>query len=496
MNIRHKLNIRLLRINANKTWIKLTILGLTFGLCIIPLGYNIGAYCIQSWDESRNVVNAIEMLKNHQWFVRYFDHHPDMWELKPPFVIWCQAMAIHFFGLSEISVRLPSVVFSMGTVFFLIWMSQKITKHIFSGCLASLILVSSQGYIGEHVARFGDHDVVLVFFFTVFVGLSYLYFTSPKPIYLIGLFVALFLGWFTKSIIIFMSLPGLVIWLLLTNQFIKQLKVKGIWIGSLILITLLFAYYLIREKASPDYIHQVWMNELFGRYFDTSTNYHYQKNEFWYYWLGMLNGRFWPFITLLLGASFIVIFKRNFTHRRFLVFLIVQSFVFFLILSAGTKNFWYDVPLYPMACLIIAIVWVQLVLSCKPLFLKILGIGASVLVMFSAYTKTVNYAIAPDPNRDYPLQSMCYYLKNKLPKLPKALKIVTTDHPTPLYFYIAKAKKYGAALNIAVIEDLKMRDTVLLNSSTLRAQLNLKFKTKTIDKQKQCELICLEALLN
>ena len=493
MNIRTKSNARIEFGKSRKTWIIIGTICITLVLCYVPLGFNISQYCIQSWDESRNVVNAIEMLKNHQWFVRHFDNSPDMWELKPPFLVWCQALAIHFFGLSELSVRLPSVFFSLCTVIFLMWVSRKITGQVISGCIASLILVSSQGYIGDHVARFGDHDVVLVFFFTLFVGLTYLYFKSFQSIYLIGLFVALLLGWFTKSIIIFMAIPGLAIWLLANNQLKVGLRDKRIWIGIAIVIGAIMGYYFYRQTFSPDYIHQVWMNELFGRYSDTSTNYHYQKNDFWYYWHGLVNGRFWPFIILFLVGSIIVILKRDFAHRRFLLFLALQCLVFFLILSAGTKNFWYDVPIYPMASLFIAIISVNLYQQLKYVLLKIASIGLSLLILIPAYTKSINYTINLDPNRDYPLQSLCYYLKDNIQHLPKEVRLVTSEHSTPLYFYREKAKEFGCNMEIVNVDDLGVKDTVLVNSPTLKDKINLKFITRTIETKKGCALICIES---
>src|SRR5688572_15039809 len=105
--------------NFNKIWVKIAAVILTLLLCYFPLCHHINAYCIQSWDESRNAVNAIEMLHNHNWLTRYFNNEPDMWELKPPFLIWCQVLSFKLFGLSEITVRLPSMIFSMGTVLLL-----------------------------------------------------------------------------------------------------------------------------------------------------------------------------------------------------------------------------------------------------------------------------------------------------------------------------------------------------------------------------------------
>lgn len=81
-----------------------------FGIFYIPLFYNLDGLVLRVWDESRNAVNATEMLANKNLLIRQYDGSPDMWEAKPPLLIWLQSTGInHSFIISIICTREGSV---------------------------------------------------------------------------------------------------------------------------------------------------------------------------------------------------------------------------------------------------------------------------------------------------------------------------------------------------------------------------------------------------
>lgn len=472
-----------------KVWITISAIILTLIACYFPLCHRIDSYCIQPWDESRNVVNAMEMLENHHWFIRYFDGKPDMWELKPPFLIWCQVLSIKLFGLSELAIRFPSMIFSMGTVLLLIWLSSKITGKIYAGSMAALILVSTQGYIGPHVARFGDHDVVLTFFSTALLGCFYLFLKTNRTKHLAAVFVALFLGWFTKSIIIFMFLPGLFVWLIANKKLKEVIFNRNLWIGTFVIISLIICYYLYRESVSPGYIYQVWMNEWFGRYFDVSPNYHYAKIEFWYYWKGFIEGRFWPFIFVFLATGLWVLLNKKIIYRHFLLFLLLNIILFFLIISAGTKNLWYDAPLYPLAALLIGVVAIQLYNLYKNSGYRIACIFVYLILLYPSYSQSIQFTLKPDKYQSAPMQSLCYFLKDKNHELPGQIKILYNEtDQSPLYFYIEKAKERNSYITLSTLGNLQTNDIVLVNENYKKDSLEMKFNTELIKRDNACEI--------
>jgi len=472
---------------SKKVWRILAVV-FTLILCYFPLCHRIDTYCVQSWDESRNFANAIEMLQNHHWLTRYYENQPDMWELKPPFLVWLQAFSFSVFGFNELAARLPSMVFSMATIILLIWLGLKITGNLWSGIIASLILVSSMGYVGEHVARFGDHDVVLAFFSLSFLGFSYLYLNTKNNTFLILVYVSLFFGWLTKSIIIFMFLPALFLWIIVNKQLLEIVNTKTFWIGLLTVILLIMGYYTFREMQSPGYMHQVWMNEMFGRYFDKSSNYHYQKNDFWYYWTGFNEGRFKPFILVLCLTGLLVVVLKKLRFRNFISFLLLNFIVFFGVISAGTKNFWYDAPLYPIAALCLGTFLVSLYNLNKH---KIFIVTLTILILFMlypGYLSTVQFALNSDKNKSHPIQSLCYFLKDKNNFLPQKLSILHDGPYTALYLYIEDARVDHRLIQLTKPIDLKMNDTLLVNQNYFKESLDTVINSRLIYNKNSCEL--------
>ena len=56
----------------------------------MPIFGYLDSYPIRIWDEARLAINAYEMLKNGDFIVTHYDNNPDMWNTKPPLMIWCQ----------------------------------------------------------------------------------------------------------------------------------------------------------------------------------------------------------------------------------------------------------------------------------------------------------------------------------------------------------------------------------------------------------------------
>lgn len=461
---------------------------LIFLLSYFPLCNRINSYCIQSWDESRNITNAIEMLDNHKYITRYFENKPDMWDLKPPFLVWFQVLSFRLLGFTETAARLPSMVFSLLTVAFLLWMGWKLNQSLLTGFLGVLILVSSQGYIGEHMARFGDHEAMLGFFVCTMTGFAWLFSETGDNRYLLGFILSLFLGWFTKNIIAFMFLPGMFFWFTGSGKLHLFFKNKVFWIATASMVLLIVSYYLARESSSPGYIKEVWMNELFGRYFDQSENYHYHKNEFWYYWKGFTEGRFNPYVYWFLAGMAFALFRPDLKHRKFLLFTGIILLCYFFVLSAGTKNFWYDGPVYPMAALFIGVFIIALFDYMVWTPGKWILAGLLALNIIPAYARAVEFTLQPDKNASHPLQSMCYYLKDSSNPVPQKLVLLPEGFYTPLYFYIAQKKSENKKLQIKKWSELQAGDTFLIHESNWNSLKDSSTNKAVINQKSGCVL--------
>ena len=123
-------------------WLVLMLL-----VIVLPVFSHLDDPPIQLWDESRLAMSAYEMSQSGNLLVPTFEHEPDMWSLKPPFMIWCTALSVKIFGVSELSVRLPAVIAAMLTFTLLFLFVNKILRKPSIAFIACFVLVTSAGYV-------------------------------------------------------------------------------------------------------------------------------------------------------------------------------------------------------------------------------------------------------------------------------------------------------------------------------------------------------------
>ena len=97
---------------------------------LYPLVAFLDALPIFLWDESRQAANAIEMYNNYSWVVTYYDGSPDMWNTKPPLLIWLQVLSMNIMGCTVAALRTPSVLAAFATTLSLFFFIKKETGNI------------------------------------------------------------------------------------------------------------------------------------------------------------------------------------------------------------------------------------------------------------------------------------------------------------------------------------------------------------------------------
>lgn len=455
----------------------------------MPLGNRLGNKCIQLWDESRNISNAIEMLDNKILLTRYFEGKPDMWELKPPFVVWFQAISLKIFGFNEVAARMPSLMFSMLTILLLFWFVNKINGNIYAAIISSFILVSSYGFTAEHGVRYADHEAAIVFFSTGFVLMSFLYFAFLAKKYFAAAFVFLFLGWFTKSIVIFIFVPAILFFIIFNKKSKETFFNLSFVICSIILILLIFTYYYIRENTSPGYISEVWNNELFKRYTDSSAQYTFNlKNDYFYYLKALLIERFFPYFIIFGVAVIPVLFIKNFKNRNLILYLSFNSVFFLSVISLGTKNFWYDLPIYPIMSITAGILIVEYYSAIsykiiKPIF-AIVFTGIIGLNLYKSYSNTFK----PEQKDNENWRALCYFIKENKSLLPANLKIIQNGYFAPLSIYVADAKTQRKKFDLSKTLALMPGDTFLVYDDSLKKRAYKDFKPRAIMNKYGCTM--------
>ncbi|MBA3901452.1 MAG: glycosyltransferase family 39 protein, partial [Bacteroidetes bacterium] len=167
------------------------ILFLLLILAYFPIFSHLNTLPIRIWDESRLALNAYEMAQSGNLIVTSYEGEPDMWNTKPPLMIWMQAGLIKLIGLDELAIRLPSAIAVFFTCITLFIFSLRYLKSFWLGIIGILVLITSSGFVGFHTGRTGDYDAMLAFFIFSYCLFYYLFLEKGGVKYLYAFFAFL-----------------------------------------------------------------------------------------------------------------------------------------------------------------------------------------------------------------------------------------------------------------------------------------------------------------
>src|SRR5688572_16522626 len=248
-------------------------------LTLLPMLLFLDVRSIRLWDESRQAYSAAYMLYHKNYLVTYFRNEPDLWNTKPPLLVWLQMLSMQLFGVVEFAARLPIMIAALLTVGLVFWFGWKILKMPLAAVFAVLILIGSRGYMGHHVAMTGDYDALLTFFITVYSVFFFRYLDAPKERYWLLIATALILAAFTKGVGALLPLPALTLYALFSKRMLLLLRSKGLYLSILAFIIIVGSFYFWREQVSPGYWQAVQLNELGGRFLNTLE----EHSKPWYF---------------------------------------------------------------------------------------------------------------------------------------------------------------------------------------------------------------------
>jgi 4-amino-4-deoxy-L-arabinose transferase-like glycosyltransferase len=437
---------------------------------------------MRMWDESRNAVNAIEMYQNGDYIVRSYKNQPETWNLKPPLLTWLQVAAMHVAGVTDLAIRLPSILASFGSLLLLFLLVYRITSsHVF-GFLGAGMLATSAGFYGDHVGRFGDHDALLVFFGLALAYSCYLYHVTQKNTYLYWAAMAICLGILTKSIAILIMLPGMALFFVVRQKTLIVLTNKHLYFAIFLMLIPIVSYYASREHLQPGFLSLVWNDELFPRYFNSSANFEYRNESFWYYFdtLWRFHMSYWLWF---LPIVLIVVLTKS--RNDGLLFLIITSVTYLLIISKGTKNFWYDASVIPLLSALLAVsfhaVYQRFFQS------KLFAIALVLGLLYAPFIQAFHYALYPtEKYYEWETNGISHFLRNEthLKNVTSNTKILldTSYGYEPHMFYVKKLRlENNLTLERAILQHVSQGDTLLLSHQSCYDALNQKWKITVLD---------------
>ncbi len=319
--------------------------GLLLAVAAVWMCIDLPAFPIARWDESRLAVNAIEMHTTGWSLVTTYGFRPDLWNTKPPLLIWLMNLCMDVFGVSEGALRIPSALATLGSAAIVMGFTWRLTRTSFAPLVAGVLLLTTRGFAGRHSGQTADYEAMLCFFVTAYSCQFFctLHRRRPRPSgVLLG--CALVVGAvLTKGVAGLAPGAGLVLYLLVQRRPLRPLRSWAYPVGTLAAAGVVASFYLAREHASPGYLHAVAVNEL-GRY-GAIVEKHY--NPIWYYPLlvfgafGFSLGAF----ALPLLAEVRVLRGRRRAGMVFAICMVVGVLAAFT--SSQTKIRWYAAPCYP-----------------------------------------------------------------------------------------------------------------------------------------------------
>lgn len=294
----------------------------------------------------------MHMYYNGDWLVTKYDGQPDLWNTKPPLVIWMQVLSMHIFGVNELGMRMPSALISLASLLLMLGFSIKFLKNGWIGLFAVIFTVCSNGFTDFHLSRTADYDAFVNFFLLAYALFFFAWIIDNQKRWLFYFFICLILSVMSKSVTGVFFLPGIFCYVLFSGHFIRVFTDRLLWTGIFSAFIIIAAYYLIRDHASQGYISAVWQNEIGGRYFTTLEGHDKPWSffiEYLFKWslpvtiIFFVVGLIWKFN----GISIPQIY-----FKRYAIILLITLTIFLSI--ANTKLSHYISPLVPFMSFIAA----------------------------------------------------------------------------------------------------------------------------------------------
>jgi 4-amino-4-deoxy-L-arabinose transferase-like glycosyltransferase len=463
----------------------IAVLILLLLLMYFPLFGHLGNLTIRIWDESRVTVNAYEMWRSGDLLVTKYLGKPDLWNTKPPLLIWIQLFFLNFIDNLELAMRLPSALAGIATILLVYFFVIKQTKSVVTGFIAALVLLSSRGYINIHGTRTGDYDALLVFFTTLSCLMFWLFIEKKRTGYLYLFFISLTLGVLTKSISALMFLPALLIYAHYRKKFTELLINKHFYFGSAIFIGTVGGYYLLRELAAPGYLKAVSENELMGRYLNVIE---FHNEPFRFYYDQLLKYRYKDYFLLLLPGALAGLFLlKNQRIKKLTIFIILLIVSYFMVISLGkTKLFWYDLPMYPFFAILVSFVFSYLLQIRNQLPLThIYRKTGSIIILLSIVVFLTDMMIIitkqsykpPDDYWEKAKYTLPYYLRDAINGKHdlKNINVIYDGYNAMIWPYIYKLQDNGINISLKELTQLNTDDQVICYQPMLIESLNKKF---------------------
>lgn len=367
---------------GRKTWFWDTFI--IFMMASIVMALFLGSHALITPDEARYTEVAREMLSFHNYVtpmvngVAFLD--------KPILFYWLQALSMKLFGVNEWAIRLWPALFGVLGVVGVYWAGRKLYDRT-TGWLSALVLLTSPLYFGAAHYVNMDLEVAIWVSGALFSYLIAMTVATHRRRWLIAAYVFAGFAILTKGLL-GLAFPMMIIgtWLLVQGRW-RLLREMSIPLGFLIIALIVLPWFVLVQRANPDFLHYFFVVQQFSRFLTQQFN---NVMPVWFYLPVILVGLL-PWALFLPQAVMQQVRKiKRDEERGVSLFLLLWPLLIFIFFSIpSSKIVGYILPVMPPLALVIgyylAQQWQQ---SDTTVFLatrkKVLGLaGLSLLLLIS-----------------------------------------------------------------------------------------------------------------
>lgn len=452
-------------------------------LILPPLFFDLGGLSIRLWDESRLVANTIEMYHNHNYMVTHFDGAPDLWNTKPPLMIWIHLLMVKTFGFNEWSFRVSSALFAALTCIYLYVFTKRQTQSTGIAFLAVFVLITTRGFVDLHVSRTGDYDALLIYLSVLALGSLYRYLEEDKTSSLY--YFALFLGLavLTKGPMVLLFGPAILVYILYRKKLFKLLSSGHTYAAILLFSVIALPYYFIREQYNPGYLQAVYDNELGGRFLTVLE----ERGGAWHYYLEGMTGRNFMLWFLFIPVGIYYLFKeRNTATKDYISFCSIIGIMYFIMISsAKTKHGWYDAPAYPFFAVLVAYTIITLLKWANQSGIprwKTVSINIFFCLLFVTACSLIWIENLLHPNHEKGISryDIAYYIKAQKSIPDDTIYVWEYGYMPTSYLYFEQIRQKGGAVFMVDRNSLPVNKPIWIQNDslfrTLQADTNLQLE--------------------
>ncbi len=463
---------------------------------------------VKIWDEASSAKNAVEMLYNKNYLVVHSDGKPDHFDTRPPMSVWTKVFFYRFFGINQLSVRLPSIAAAFLTFILLILFLYKLFKD-YKYIFAILILIgSTMGYNTYHVARTGDPDVLLTFFTTAYILIFFLileFYPKHRLRYYVLLGVAVIGAVFTKSILGLAPLAGLLIYTFTQRsgyKLLKDYRFHLCWFVSLLVIA---GYYLLREQVDPGYL--VAVSKMEFNVINKPLVVKHPEFNFYYNYLKEIG--FAPFFSYLYIPFIPLFFSKNNRARRLMLYSLLGASFYLLGQSSVTiKNEWYIAPIYPFLWLFAAVGYVEtanIVANFKKndwwkAFVFLSALALLLYISIPQYFYITEKNTSNPYQYEYPPERAGKFIESVKKNKPEIKNItILSPHPDRQMKFYANKYKFEDSTRVEIFHSWPKTELVgkniLVCEDSIKQKLERIYQFRLVHQEKYCNLYYIEGFI-